>query len=257
MEENIKVSIITPVYNDSKYIKETINSVLSQTYTNFELIVVDDCSSDDSLSIVDSFNDSRIVVIKNNTNHGPAYCRNLGLKKATGDYVCFLDGDDVWQKDKIEKQLQFMQSKNIDFCCTKYGTIDDNGADLKKYVYSPRIINRKKMIRCSYIGCLTVMYKRSIYPDLAIPENILKRNDYALWLKLSERTKCYYLNQLTAFYRKHKIGHVSSGKKISLLKYHKELFIKLYGFSSAKAQFYAYRNAFYYILKNIFYVKRK
>ena len=245
------------MFNDSQFIGETIQSVLNQTHKNFELIVINDHSSDDSINIVKSFNDSRIKIIENDTNNGPAYCRNIGIKNATGDYIAFLDGDDLWLKDKLEKQLDFMISNNVDFSCTKYGTIDENGKDLKKYVYAPKIINHKTMMKCSYVGCLTVMYRRDIHPELEIPNNIMKRNDYALWLKLSEKADCYFFNETTAFYRKHSKNHVSSGRKTKLIKFHTEMFMKLYGFKRIKAERYAIRNAFNYFSKKIYYVKRK
>ncbi len=257
MCENIKVSIVTPIYNDAKYVSETVRSVLNQTHKNFELIIIDDYSNDGSIDIVNSFNDSRIKIIRNEGNKGPAFCRNVGIKTAIGDYIAFLDGDDLWLEDKLEKQLEFMISNNYVFCCTKYGTIDENGKDLKKYVYAPKVITHKTMIRCSYVGCLTVMYKRDIHPELEIPNNITKRNDYALWLKLSECANCYFYNETTAFYRKHQKNHVSSGRKTKLIKYHTDMFMKLYGFKRMKAERYAIRNAFYYFLKKIRFVKNK
>ena len=256
MFENIKVSVVTPVYNDAKYIFETVRSVLNQTHKNLELIIVDDCSCDGSIDIVKSFKDQRIKIIQNDKNRGPAFCRNVGIANSTGDYISFLDGDDLWLEEKIEKQLCFMVTNGYDFCCTKYGTIDEEGIDQKKYVYAPRVITYKTMVRCSYIGCLTVMFKRSVYPDLEIPNSIIKRNDYALWLKLSERTNCYFLNETTAFYRKHNKGHVSSGRKAKLIRYHTEMFMKLYGFKRIKAERYAVRNAFYYLFKNVKFVKK-
>lgn len=256
MFENIKVSVITPVYNDAKYILETVRSVLNQTHKNLELIIIDDCSYDESVDIVKSFNDRRIKIIRNDINKGPAFCRNVGIANSTGDYISFLDGDDLWLEDKIEKQLSFMVANGYEFCCTKYGTIDEEGINLKKYVYAPKVISFKTMVRCSYIGCLTVMYKRSVYPDLHIPNNIIKRNDYALWLKLSERTNCYFLNETTALYRKHGKGHVSSGRKTTLIRYHAEMFMKLYDFNKIKAERYAIRNAFYYLFKNIIFVRK-
>lgn len=257
MFENIKVSIITPVYNDEKYIAETIRSILDQTHKNFELIIIDDYSIDGSMDIVKSFIDSRIKIIRNMGNRGPAFCRNVGIKSATGDYIAFLDGDDIWLKDKLEKQLDFMISNCYGFCCTKYGTIDENGNNMNKYVYSPKVITHKTMLKCSYIGCLTVMFKRDIHPELEIPNCIKKRNDYALWLKLSERTNCYFFNDTTAFYRKHKKNHVSSGKKTKLIKFHTEMFMQLYGFKRMKAERYAIRNAFFYFLKRLRYIKNK
>ena len=257
MFEDIKVSVITPVYNDAKYVEQTIRSVLNQTHQNIELLIIDDCSSDNTIDLVNSLNDGRIRILNNSHNRGPAFCRNVGIKNATGDYIAFLDGDDIWLKEKIDNQLDFMIRNHYDFCCTKYGTIDEEGNELKKYYYSPKIIDHKRMIKCSYVGCLTVMYKRSVYPNLRIPDDILKRNDYALWLRLSERTNCYFYNQTTAFYRIHTSNHVSSGRKMALIKHHTKMFISLYGYKKSKARFYAFRNAFNYFFKRLFYCKHR
>ena len=115
MYEEVKVSIITPVFNDEKYIADTLKSILFQTHSNLEIIVVNDHSNDKSEEVIKSFNDKRIKLINNDTNMGAAFSRNVALSKATGDYIAFLDGDDIWNKTKIEKQLVFMIENNIDF----------------------------------------------------------------------------------------------------------------------------------------------
>ncbi|MDR0935023.1 MAG: glycosyltransferase [Erysipelotrichaceae bacterium] len=252
---NYKVSIITPAFNDERYISETIKSALGQTHTNFELIIIDDCSSDKTVDVIKSFNDERIVLIRNSENKGAAYSRNLGIKNASGDYIAFLDGDDLWKENKLEKQLSFMIENNYSFSASKYSLINEEGSPLYITYSAPKKMSHHTFLRFCPIGCLTAIYKREIYPDLSIPDSIKKRNDYALWIKLSERTNCYFLNENLAFYRKRRKS-LSSGKKTSLLKYHIALFKKIYGFSKVKANFYALRNVFYYIIKNLFY-KRK
>lgn len=250
----IKVSIITPTYNDEKYIVETIDSVLNQTHKNFELIIIDDNSLDSTVKIIERFNDKRIKLIKNNVNKGAAYARNLGLKNSTGDYIAFLDGDDVWLPNKLESQLRFMISKKINFSCTDYEEIDENSNPINVKISAPDIITHKKLMHVSYIGCLTVMYKKSIYPDLQIPEGIKKRNDYALWLKLSEREDCYCFHKILSKYRRRKKS-ISSGSKVKLLSYHKDMFKQLYKTSNLKASLFALRNAFYYFFKRLKYSK--
>lgn len=250
-----KISIITPVFNDEGFIEQTIECVLNQTYSNFELIIIDDCSPDNSMDIVQTFKDERIRIIHNQKNEGAAYSRNVGIAAATGDYIAFLDGDDLWEPDKLEKQLSFMLEHNYLFSASDYIEIDENGKPNGRYLTAPNCITRRKMVRVCYIGCLTVMYKRDIFPNLAIPEDIKKRNDYALWLKLSERANCYVLHEPLASYRKRQKS-ISSGSKTKLLKFHKALFIKLYRFNKVKASFYALRNAFYYFWKRAFYCKK-
>jgi glycosyltransferase involved in cell wall biosynthesis len=188
--KNIKVSIVTPAYNNEKYIEETINSILNQTHQNFEIIVVDDYSSDKTIELVEKFNDERIIILKNKENMGAAFSRNKALAKATGEYVAFLDADDIWLPSKLEQQLNYMISNNYDFSSTDYGIINEAGEKLGKYITAPKKITHKKFRKISWVGCLTVMYKRSIFPDLSIPDSIKKRNDYALWLKLSEKANC-------------------------------------------------------------------
>ena len=114
------VSIIMPSYNTGKFIKETINSVLNQTYNNWELIIVDDCSTDDTEKIVNTIKDNRIKFLKNNTNSGAAISRNRAIKEAKGKWIAFLDSDDLWKKEKIEKQIRFMKENHYDFSYTNY-----------------------------------------------------------------------------------------------------------------------------------------
>lgn len=254
--ENVKVSIITPMHNSAKFISETINSVLNQTHKNFELILIDDCSSDETIKAVNVFlNDKRIKLFKNEKNYGAAYSRNLGIREATGEYIAFLDGDDLWSPTKLESQLKFMNENNVDFSCTYYSLIDENGAKLDKYITAPKKITHKMLMKSCYMGCLTVMYKKSLYPNLQIPDSILKRNDYAMWLKISEISNCYCLNKYLAMYRKRN-DSVSSISKRKLFKYHIDLFEKLYGFSSIKSLYYATVNSIYYIVKRFKFMKK-
>ena len=251
-----KVSVITPTFNDDRFIIETIESVLHQTYQNIELIIVDDCSSDKTVELVKSFNDSRIRLLCNDRNYGAAYSRNIGLSIATGDYIAFLDGDDLWDCQKIEKQLAFMINNNYNFSCSYYNIINEDGTKAGIYYIAPKIITHKKFLRSNYIGCLTAMYKREIYSDLQIPTSILKRNDYALWLKLSERSSCYVLPEILASYRK-RATSISSGKKSMLVAHHKKLFMELYGYNNFKSTFFAFRNVFFYGIRKIFFKKKE
>lgn len=256
LEKKYLVSVIMPAFNDERFIGEAISSVLNQTYPYLELIVVDDCSIDNTIKIVEQFSDTRLHLYSNEKNMGAAYSRNLAISKAKGDYIAFLDGDDVWLENKIEKQLFFMVQNNILFSSCNYEVIDENSESKGVVVTAPKKITHSKFLRSSYIGCLTAMYKRSVFENLSIPDDIAKRNDYALWLKLSERTDCYNFACVLALYRK-RASSISSGKKTALFKHHISLFIKLYGFSFLKSWFYSVRNVFYYFIRRLWYRKKK
>lgn len=253
--KNIKVSIITPTYNCNKYVRKTILSVLNQTYDNFEIIIVDDCSNDSTIEEIKRIKDERIKLFVNKKNQGAAYCRNLAISKATGDYIAFLDGDDLWIKNKLEEQLSFMIDNSIDFSYTNYYVLDDKENKICSYYTGPKNVNHKKFVKLDYVGCLTVMYKKSIYPELSIPNDIYKRNDYALWLKLSEKADCRLLNKNLAIYRS-RTNSISSISKFKLIKYHKIVFNKLYGYRSLKSSLCAFRNVFHYVFKGIRYKKK-
>lgn len=250
------VSVVMPVHNDERFIRATIDSVLNQTHSNLELIIVEDCSIDKSLDIIKEFNDERIRLFINESNKGAAYSRNLAIKEARGDYVAFLDADDIWEVDKLEKQLDHMVSNNYDFTYTSYRVIDESGNSVGIKYTGPKVVTHRKFMRMNYIGCLTAMYKRSIYPDLAIPLDIVRRNDYALWLKLSERCNCYLLDEVLASYRKRDSGSITTSNKKSLYSYHKKLFNSLYGYKSLHCLYIFYRGAFYSIMKKLLYKKR-
>lgn len=248
------VSVITPTHNSEKTIKETIESILRQTHPNIELIIVDDCSDDNTINIVNSFNDSRIVVLRNDKNYGAAYSRNRGIREAKGDYIAFLDADDVWDKTKLEKQLSFMIKNNYKFTYTNYRNIKTDCTISKKMVTGPKRITFRKFKNSDYVGCLTVMYKKDIYQDLQIPDDIYKRNDYALWLKLSQKTDCYLLDECLAYYRLN--NGLSNGNKASLLKYHRIMFKKTLGYNSFHAFIRSCINVLFYFYRKIFYVKK-
>ena len=255
MENKPLVSVIVPTHNVSKFIKETMLSILNQTYDNLEVIIIDDSSNDDTVEKVLEFKDPRIKIIKNTKNMGPAYSRNIGIKEATGDYIAFLDSDDIWDLTKTEKQLKFMVENDYKFSSCFYAFVDESGVSLKKYMSSPKRMTHKSFLKTDYIGCLTVMYKKEAYPKLSIPDDLKKRNDYALWIKLSEKADCYSLPMILASHRV-RSGSVSSGSKFKLIKHHKELFQKLYGFGVFKSTIYAWRNGFYYIIRKLFFLKK-
>ena len=221
MEEEL-VSIIMPSYNTGKFIEKTINSVINQTYNNWELIIVDDCSNDNTDEIVKSINDSRIVYLKNEKNSGAAVSRNKALREAKGRWIAFLDSDDLWVPQKIEKQIKFMKENNYYFSYTNYIEIDENDNLNGKIVTGPKRITKTGMFNYCWPGCLTVMYDAKKIRLIQI-EDIKKNNDYAMWLKVCKKADCYLLNEELAMYRK-RSGSISNHSYMSLIKWHYKLY---------------------------------
>lgn len=248
------VSIIMPSYNTARFIADSIKSVLSQTYTNWELIIVDDCSTDNTEKIIFSFNDSRIRYFKNEKNRGAAISRNKALSEARGEYIAFLDSDDLWSKDKLEKQLLFMKLNNYAFSYTNYERIDESGNPLSIICTGPKIITKKGMYRYCYPGCLTVMYKNKGMEHLQI-KDIKKNNDYAIWLIVCKMHACYLLNECLAKYRvrNNSISHDKIWKK---LKSHYDLFRLCDNKPPLIAFLYALRNMWFGFWKKRKYDKR-
>lgn len=216
------ISIITPSYNTANFISQTIESVLNQTYTNWEMIIVDDCSTDNTKEVVLKFNDPRIIYIENEKNSGAAVSRNKGLKLAKGEWIAFLDSDDLWDKTKLEKQLSFMKSNNYLFSYTNYREINEGNIVINQCISGPNYINQRKMFQYCWPGCLTVMYNAKKIGLIQI-ENLKKNNDYAIWLKVIKKTDCYLLNETLASYRK-RTGSISNQSFYKLIKHHYYLF---------------------------------
>lgn len=218
------VSIIMPSYNTGKYIAETIDSVLAQTYKNWELIIVDDCSTDNTDKVVEGFlTDKRIKYLKNKHNSGAAVSRNRALRKAKGKWIAFLDSDDIWVPEKLKKQIIFMKKHNYSFTFTDY-RICLNGSWLPYINIGPNMINKRKMYNYCYFSTITVMYDREKIGLIQIA-NLKKNNDYAMWLNIIEKSNAYRLPECLSYYIKHE-GSISSGSKIKLIKWHYLLFRK-------------------------------
>ena len=209
---NDLVSIITPSYNTARFIEETINSVLAQTYTNWEMIIVDDCSKDDTDAVVGRFSDPRIRYLKNEKNSGAAVSRNRALREAKGKWIAFLDSDDLWEPTKLEKQIRFMEEKNCHFSYTNYTEIDDDGNSLGTMWTGPKKISKLAMYSFNYMGCLTVMYDRD-YVGLIQIADLKKRNDYAMWVKVVKKCPAYLLDEVLATYRVRSTGSIMDRKK--------------------------------------------
>lgn len=221
-EENL-VSIIMPSYNTASYIKESIQSVLNQTYTNWELIIVDDCSTDETEEVLAEITDSRIKYLKNEENSGAAISRNKALREARGQWIAFLDSDDLWMSDKLEKQINFMKNNGYSFSYTNYEEIDVNGNRTGIKVTGPKKITKAGMFNYCWPGCLTVMFDANKVGLIQI-ENIKKNNDYAMWLRVCQKADCYLLDESLGKYRRGRNGSISTHNYVELVKWHYRLF---------------------------------
>nr|WP_034549672.1 glycosyltransferase family 2 protein [Carnobacterium funditum] len=211
---NPKVSIITPVYNAEKFIANTIKSVRNQTFEDFEMILIDDCSQDNSEEIIQKISniDQRIRYIRLKKNSGAAVARNTGLQAARGEYVAFIDSDDSWKKEKLEKQILFMKKNNAVFTYTAFETISEEGKVLKNKVNVPTKLNYSDLLKNTAIACSTVIINRTAVGNFSMPL-VRKGQDTATWLMLlkNNTTYAYGLNEVLSSYRNVK-GSISDDK---------------------------------------------
>lgn len=250
---NQLVSIIMPNYNGAEYLENTIKSVLAQTYTNWELLFVDDCSTDNSLEIVQAFQDERIRIFKNEKNSGAAVSRNYALREAKGKWIAFLDSDDLWVPEKLEKQVAFMVENNYDFTYTYYQVC--NNGEWENFIrISPKKVTLRKMYNYCYFSTITVLYNREKVGLLQIPD-IKKRNDYALWLTALKKCDAYLYPEVMSYYMHHS-GSVSSVPIRKLIKYHYQLFHEVLGHNAFLSVLMVLNNLFHGFIKKTFYKKK-
>lgn len=252
------VSVIIPVFNCEKYITHTLDSLLNQTYKNWEAILVDDCSTDTSAKIINEYEgrDARIKYYRLTKNSGAAVARNYGLMKSEGRFIAYLDSDDIWLPFKLERQVKFMLDNKFAFTCTDYEVIADNGISKKKIVNMPNSITYHQYLRNTIIQTVTVVIDLH-YIEKKILEmpNIRRRQDAATWLKiLSSGYKCYGLNECLSYYRRTE-GSLSSNK-IKAVKGTWYLYRKIEKISFIKSLYYFIGYAFNATLKRI-YIKEK
>ncbi|MBQ6724398.1 MAG: glycosyltransferase family 2 protein [Paludibacteraceae bacterium] len=243
------VSIIMPTYNCEHFIAEAIRSVLAQTYTDWELIIVDDCSTDNTAQIVASFDDTRIVYQRNEKNVGAALTRNKALQIAKGHYIAFLDADDLWAPEKLEHQIAFMEKNGYDFTYTVF-----RRTDKPLRIAGPKHVTRLGMYAFCWPACPTVMYNRQKIGLIQITD-LRKNNDYAMWLHVIQKADCYLLNEELFFYNKH-AGSVSDAKISVLLKWHYRLWRQEMNCSPITALFYTGLNAVFGAYKKIRYISK-
>ncbi|WP_149273783.1 glycosyltransferase family 2 protein [Pareuzebyella sediminis] len=231
------VSIVTPVHNSERYVESCIQSVQAQTYPNWEHILVDDCSTDRSAEIIKAHaeNETRVKYIGLEVNSGAGVARNTAIRAASGNYIAFLDSDDLWHPTKLERQLAFMTANNHHFTFTAYDKIDENGNPLqKKVTIKPRVTHHTALYK-NPIGCLTVIYDVGFFGKQYMPK-IRKRQDYALWLKLLKKTDAFGLDEVLSSYR---TGNTSiSSNKMDLIKYEWKIYREEEGLSFGKSLFY-------------------
>ena len=203
MQENSLVSIIMPTYKCGRFIEKSIRSVQAQTYMNWELIIVDDCSGDGTIDTVLELKkkDDRISIYQNSSNNGAALTRNTALRNAHGRWIAFLDSDDLWEPAKLEKQIAFMEDNNYAFTYHEYIEIDEQGKELGIKVSGKKHVGKFDMFACCWPGCLSVMYDAEKIGLIQI-NDIKKNNDTAIWLKVIRKADCFLLKECLGKYRR-------------------------------------------------------
>lgn len=244
---NDLVSIIMPAYNEEDLILETIDSVVNQTYQHWELIIVDDFSTDNTGELVKNaaLKDTRIKYFKLESNKGAAQARNYAVEKSRGKFLAFLDSDDIWKKEKLEKQIKFMIDNNYSFTCTYYNKIDFNGKDLDTVVTSERVIDYESLLK-NNVGNSTVIYNSEKLGKTIIPD-IRKRNDYVMWLQTIKKSKHIFC--LEEVLSSHRIVENSlSSNKFDLVKYHWRVYREIENLNVFKSiyliLYYGYKTIF-------------
>ena len=236
MEEN-KVSIIIPVYNAEKFIGKTIESVLNQTYKNWEMLIFNDKSKDNSLKIIKKYSekDERIKVVDSKENVGVVAARNKLIEIATGEFIAFLDADDYWKQNKLEKQIKFMRKNNASISCTEYTRVTEDEKEINDIIIK-EIITYEDMLKNNYLGCLTVIYNANKLGKRYFKER-KKNEDYVLWLEIVKETKIIFgLKENLAFYRV--LNNSRSSNKIKVAKDRWEVYRKIERLSLLKSIYY-------------------
>ncbi|MCH5174396.1 MAG: glycosyltransferase family 2 protein [Prevotellaceae bacterium] len=244
MAMNERVSVIMPSYNTGRMICESIDSVLSQTYQDLELLISDDHSSDDeTISILKAYaqKDERVKVFFLDANKGAGVARNNSISHATGRYIAFCDSDDRWLPEKLEKQLAFMKEKDCCLCFSSYYTCNYKGDVIGK-VIAPKTLTLSQEKRDNKIGCLTAIYDTAKHGKFYMP-TIRKRQDWVLFLSILKKCgKAYAVQEPLAIYRKVP-GSISSNK-INLIKYNAKVYKEAFGYSNFMA--YMYLSVFFF-----------
>lgn len=236
-ENNPLVSVITPSYNSEAYIEQTIESVLSQTYPNWEFLITDDCSIDGTWEILQVYakKDIRIKIFKLKLNSGAGIARNNSIKHAKGRYIAFLDSDDLWLPEKIEKQVKFLLENDLAFTYSSYQKINLKGK-LGGTIIAPNIITYNDLLKTCSIGCLTAIYDSTKIGKVYMPD-IRKRQDYGLWLIIFKNIGYSIgMSDVLGSYREH--SNSVSSNKFSAAKYHYKILRRVANISNFRASYY-------------------
>lgn len=237
MNKSPLVSIVMPAYNSAAFIVESIRSVQEQSYSNWELLVIDDASQDETVEMVQELvqNDSRIRLHSLPANQGAGFARNIGIKAAEGEFICFLDSDDLWKSEKLEQQLEFMKKHGADVCYSSYELIHEDGSPVYKMIKALKELPFKKLLKANYIGNLTGIYNAKKLGKVYCPL-IRKRQDWGLWLLATKKAGAARgVSQPLAYYRVRKQS--ISGNKWEMLKYNYKIYREVLGFSAMKSAF--------------------
>lgn len=256
MQDRGLVSIITPSWACGKFIGETIKSVQAQTYQNWELLVQDDCSMDNTREAVAAFakDDPRIKYECNPVNSGAAITRNNALRRASGRWMAFLDSDDLWLPEKLERQLEFMMKNDYAFSYHEYSEINENGVPNGVSVSGIKKVDLWQFRCCNWVGCLTVMYDVQKVGLIQI-KDIRSNNDTAMWLKVARITSCYRLSENLARYRRCQYGITPKPLK-KKLESHYNLFHFAEEMTPFQSAFFTLMSVFGHIIKKLFYFRR-
>lgn len=248
--EKVKVSIITPVYNSEKFLAEAIESVINQTYQNWEMILVDDKSTDNSINTIKFYaeKDERVLPIFLNENVGAGPARNKAIEASTGQIIAFLDSDDIWLKEKLEKHVAFMRERNAAFSHTSYGFINEEGKVINKTFHvSDRPIKYKDLLKRTEISCLTAMYDVKKIGKMYMPDLRVKQ-DYALWLSILKKGFVSIpMDEELAFYRQRK--NSNTNKKHKLVFKHIKFLYHTQNLGTVKTMYYTFWWAYNGIIK--------
>lgn len=195
------ISVIMAAYNAEKTIKEAIQSVLAQTYQNFELLVIDDCSTDDTVKVLQGIHDHRICLIQNERNRGVSYTRKHGLYEARGEWIAILDSDDKWAPDKLEKQMELQKQKNAELIFTGSAFMDSEGKPIDWVLHVPEKIAYRQLLKQNLISNSSVLVRKKLYAEhYTIGDQM--HEDFAIWLKiLKTGTTAYGIDEPLLIYR--------------------------------------------------------
>lgn len=226
------VSILIPSFNSERFIAEAIGSVQQQTYQNWEMIIVDDASTDETMDVISKImaTDNRIQLQVLENNSGTGVARNTALAKAKGKYMAFLDADDLWKPEKLEKQIAFMQTNNLPFTFSFYDCIDEQGKSLNKRVEAPRNLSYRQLFFCNYVGNLTGIYDVDYFGKISI-SSIRKRQDWMHWLTILKKIKIAKpVPESLALYRVR--DNSLSTSKTALIQYNYAVYRQFHGYNA-------------------------